>query len=451
MTIKIDLKLSKVIEKSVNIILKASDPIIIVGQLDCDGICSSGMIKIALDRENIKNKYLLVEKLDNKTLNDIKEYKEGTAVFCDFGLTKKEMISKKFHHSIIVDHHLHYNQKNCSNIIEINPNQYGFSGSKDACTSTMSFLLVLAINKNNIDLAKFYIAGAVGDRHHYNGFRGLNKLLVDNLVLNKIISRFQIPSLVGENVTHGLKNMVDPFVVNFNRFEFDLHNRLNLLGINPKTKIHNLLDEEKLSIRELILEELSNQFNEVRRNQEIIIENFYDNHSTFDINELHWLIDCAGRYKDIKTCIGLLISDSKAIEKARIYSNALRSKLVDLLMTIENEIIVHNYFQYFFTDNDMIKGLACGFSMDWYLRNDKPIFAFYKENDLIHLSARGNQTLVKNGLNLSKCVDEVCEKFGGSGGGHAIAAGGRFRSKYFKEFLLNIDNIMTSQLNNILD
>ena len=125
---------------------------------------------------------------------------------------------------------------------------------------------------------------------------------------------------------------------------------------------------------------------------------------------------------------------------------ALEKKLVKLLYRISSDISEMKNIQYFFTSNNMIKGLACGFSIDWFLNDKKPIFAFYKKDELIHLSARGNQKLVENGLNLSICISKACEKFEGSGGGHAIAAGGRFKKKYFKDFLQNVDNIIISQL-----
>ena len=114
MIIKIDEKLARSIKDSAAIILNSSSSILVVGQLDCDGVCASGIIKISLDRLQIKNELILTEKLDSKLIKKLKNYKSNFVIFCDFGLTKKEDISKNFKHSIIVDHHLHYSSKKFS-------------------------------------------------------------------------------------------------------------------------------------------------------------------------------------------------------------------------------------------------------------------------------------------------------------------------------------------------
>ena len=443
MSIKFSKKLIDVISKSLLTISGINGTIIIVGQLDCDGVCSSGMIRIALERSGINNKYLLVKSLNTKLFNELGKLKPELVIFCDFGLSKKKIISNNYNKSIIIDHHLHYS-KSYSNIIELNPNEFGFNGSRDACTSTMAYLLVFAMNNKNEDLSKFFLAGAIGDRHHYNGFSGLNKIIVDELLINNVVEKVEIPSIVGGNILEGLKNLLDPFIIAFNQPEFKISDHLQNADIDPKISINDLTLDNKIFLKNFIIDKIKAQ--KIYNNENIILENYIFKTELIDLNELHWLIDASARYYDIDACNGILDGDQNSIMKGKHYSNTIRKKLIKLLFRISNEILEMNNIQYFFTKNNMIKGLACGFSIDWFLNDKKPIFAFFKKDDLIYLSARGNQNMVENGLNLSKCVNEVCEKFDGGGGGHAIAAGGRFKSKYFMEFLLNIDNITSSQL-----
>ena len=65
---------------------------------------------------------------------------------------------------------------------------------------------------------------------------------------------------------------------------------------------------------------------------------------------------------------------------------------------------------------------------------------------MVKLSARGNIDLVHNGLDLSAAVSESAKKFGGSGGGHAIAAGGRFPYEFTDSFLREVNDIIHSQM-----
>ena len=75
MLTKLNKNLKNIIAKALMTISKTNGTIIIIGQLDCDGVCSSGMIKIALERGGISNKYFLVKSLDTAFLNELRKLK----------------------------------------------------------------------------------------------------------------------------------------------------------------------------------------------------------------------------------------------------------------------------------------------------------------------------------------------------------------------------------------
>ncbi|HZD12014.1 MAG TPA: DHH family phosphoesterase, partial [Candidatus Binatus sp.] len=60
------------------------------------------------------------------------------------------------------------------------------------------------------------------------------------------------------------------------------------------------------------------------------------------------------------------------------------------------------------------------------------------EDGQVKLSTRGTEYLVAKGLNLGRILQELCEQYGGNGGGHTIAAGATVDlavlDKYLQEF-----------------
>ena len=73
-------------------------------------------------------------------------------------------------------------------------------------------------------------------------------------------------------------------------------------------------------------------------------------------------------------------------------------------------------------------------------------WALFKKDDEIHVSCRGNQQLVKQGLDLGHAMKKASEKLGGHGGGHAIASGATIEASKEEEFLNIVDKIIVNQL-----
>ena len=67
------------------------------------------------------------------------------------------------------------------------------------------------------------------------------------------------------------------------------------------------------------------------------------------------------------------------------------------------------------------------------------------ENE-IHISCRGTQWLVANGLDLGNAMKKITDDLGGHGGGHKIAAGATLSIDKGKEFLEKTVEIISSQL-----
>ncbi|UCH72178.1 MAG: DHH family phosphoesterase, partial [Thermoplasmatales archaeon] len=63
-----------------------------------------------------------------------------------------------------------------------------------------------------------------------------------------------------------------------------------------------------------------------------------------------------------------------------------------------------------------------------------------------HVSCRGNQSLVQNGLDLGYVMKEVASNLNGKGGGHKIASGATIDSDKEDKFLKQVDIMISKQL-----
>ncbi len=79
-----------------------------------------------------------------------------------------------------------------------------------------------------------------------------------------------------------------------------------------------------------------------------------------------------------------------------------------------------------------------------------PIIAFADSDSGVKVSSRGNQDLIRKGLNLGAAISEAAKIVGGTGGGHDIAAGALIPNESKNEFLKILDMKIGSQINNMV-
>jgi RecJ-like exonuclease len=104
--------------------------------------------------------------------------------------------------------------------------------------------------------------------------------------------------------------------------------------------------------------------------------------------------------------------------------------------------------RYFYSENSSLGGVVAGIAMNYVLDEKKPLFSLTRNETEkeIHVSCRGNQQLVKNGLDLGAAMKTVAGRLGGYGGGHKIAAGATIAFEKEQEFLQQVDSLLVSQM-----
>lgn len=212
--------------------IKADSLIHIISHLDADGISSAGQIIKYLIKNNISFQYTVLKQINEDQLKTIEESEADLFVFLDFGSQieiMEKFALKKRKDFLIIDHH---KPERDTFLLNINPYFVDLNG-EIATTSTLTYLLI-----NNIEdykeLSYLALIGAIGDLQEEKGeFKGLNKLIMEEALEEKIVERKKEINLYGINIL----NLEEVFY------------RANLSFLDSYGTIKNLLKNLKLENR----------------------------------------------------------------------------------------------------------------------------------------------------------------------------------------------------------
>ncbi len=433
-------------ENLFNILTEASDLlgenkyVRVLAHYDGDGVSSSIILLKALERLNIKYHSGYVKNLDNEGFRELyDEDPDILNIIVDAGSSQAQSISdyEKF---IILDHHF-YNKTDVKGI-NINARDYGINGTREACGATMAFIFSLVLDESNKDLFPFFMAGVMADKQDIGGLSGLNKLLYDNY---NVYSTKHVLNFEG-NIKDGITYSIDPFFINLTGYPDDVAAFLNKNNISADKSVMELTtDENKLLGNILSLKLLENNVG-IDAIKYLESDILYFNDLGFSSKELNSIIDGNSRTANQSVPVQYFLGDESVendmLNNVKIY----KTKLIDYIYRANSEIKEEKYLRYFYSPESEMAGPISGAIGLYAMKPDKPVIGFNSGDEDIKISSRGTKSLVSRGLNLSVVMKEACEKAGGSGGGHDIAAGGVIPAGKEKTFIEVANNIIKSQL-----
>ncbi|MBN1792621.1 DHH family phosphoesterase [Candidatus Woesearchaeota archaeon] len=162
--------------KSIN----RSETIKLVSNLDADGITAASIIVKVLERENFSYNLAILHQLKENFARDLASEDYGTFIFCDLGSGQLKSINKHFRGKkvFVLDHH-EIQGEPAQNVTHINPHSFGFDGSSEVSAAGVCFFFARSMGEDNEDLAHLAVIGAIGDVQEKNGFKGLNRVILE--------------------------------------------------------------------------------------------------------------------------------------------------------------------------------------------------------------------------------------------------------------------------------
>jgi single-stranded-DNA-specific exonuclease len=146
---------------------------------EADGLCSGALVKVALERLGLKTSQICLDKLYPEVVQDVEAGPRRVVAYADIGSGHVEWLSKwnKSNNIILaLDHHDTVEVADPS-VYNLNPELEGFSGEKDASSSTVAFMFAKSTDPSFIKLAPLAIIGA---NEIPGEIQGLNRIALED-------------------------------------------------------------------------------------------------------------------------------------------------------------------------------------------------------------------------------------------------------------------------------
>ncbi len=436
----------------------------ICSHIDADGIAAAAIASLALEGLGLEHTTIFVKNLDEDVIEDLRSENSDLVWFTDLGSGSLEMMSGL--ECVITDHHVP-SFVNQNRILEVNPHRVGRDGALDISGAGTAYLVALALDKGNVDMAHLAILGAVGDMQDQNNLKliGTNRKIMED-GKNAGVLDWRLDARFFGRETRPLVRLLqytnDPLIPGLSGSwgackDFLYSIEIRLKNEEGYRRWIDLLPWE----RERIISELqriviaSGQGYDAA---ERLVGEVYHFPKEAEGTELHeakefaTLLNSCGRYDKASIGFALCKGDrEEALDSALMLLKGHRGTLVDSLRVARSVGVERlEHIQYFHGGSkilDSVIGITAGMLMgSGEVESDIPLFAFANADDGVKVSARGTRELVARGLDLSHVMKIACERFEGVGGGHNIAAGATIPGGTEDEFVALANELVGCQL-----
>lgn len=441
--------LTKLCKKASEIIQSYSkgNRIRVVSHYDADGTTAAAIICLALRREGYDFHATLMRNPFDRGLERVSKENNDLIIFTDMGSGQIGTLEQFKCKMIIIDHHQCIKEKTSENVLQINANLCGINGNYEACGSTLAYSLAKTLNLKNVDLSPLAITGATGDKQYIGGIRGYNKDVLDEALQNVFLKEKVGIKLNGDTIYDALYFSTDPYYTELSGNKDEINNLLEKLKLEPDVKIQDLDEIQKKQLNSYLILKLIKNGCEKNILDTVIRKRYTSERTYCELESLADLLDSCGKGGNRSLGLMLCMGDKNAFEQAKKLEKEYKQKILDELFILEkNGVTEKKSFRYFYSKNSSLGGVIGGIATNFILDKKKPLISLVRNDDELHVSCRGNQHLVANGLDLGLAMKKAAEQLGGHGGGHAIASGATIDLNKEKQFLDLVDDIIFKQL-----
>ena len=435
-------KASKIISSS-----PKSNRIRVISHYDADGITAASIICKSLYRKGYDFHATLMRNPFTQGLERIRKEENELIIFSDMGSGQIETIEKFNCKAIIIDHHQFLKSTTSKNILQINANLCGINGNYEACGASLCFSVAKAIDSQNKDLVPLAIAGVIGDKQFIGGIRGYNKTILDEALKNGFLKQIKGIKLYGNSLFDALYYSVDPYYTGISGNKESVHKLLERLHLDEKVKIEELDDNNRRKLQSLLMLKLIKNGCEKNILDTVIRKRYWSDKLQCESERFADLLDACGKGGDRGLGLSICLGNKEVFNEALELEMKYKQKILNELIKLEKDGVQNkNNYRYFYSKDSSLGGVVGGIATNFILDRKKPLISIVRKNDEIHISCRGNQYLVDEGLDLGLAMKKTALKLGGNGGGHKIAAGATVGSDKEKKFLDIVDTIISKQM-----
>jgi len=423
----------------------------IIYHYDGDGIASASSATRALLRLGYGVRASPLVGVERGRMADLLRGPPTPTLIVDTGASWLDLYAEQTAPVIILDHHKYPGAPEPpalpGHVAFVNPLDWGVDGMFELCAATLTWLFTVFLDPANWDNAPWGLSGAIADRQHQGGFRGLNATLVDEAAARSLVTVRTGLALLGPTVGDAVAHAIDPYVRGLSGRAAETRAFLEMHGIAPDRPLGSLEAAEERRLTAALLARLEAQG--VRPEfVEMLTQRIYTVPSLgITANELSNLQNACGRIGEPGVGIAVALGDARALARAREAEVTWRQGILTGLRRIEDEG-VHTLpaLQWFESPETPLAGTQAGLAMNYLLDARRPVFVRTAAERALKVSARGTLHLVEQGLDLAGACRTAAALVGGEGGGHRVAAGATIPADRWDGFLTEANRLIAAQL-----
>jgi single-stranded-DNA-specific exonuclease len=424
----------------------------VVSHYDADGTSAAGVLCTMLYRGGYEFHATLMRNPFTKGFERLKQEQNQLIIFADMGSGQLPTIEEIGCKAIILDHHQYQTAQTSEQIIQINSNLFGVDGNYEVSGATLSFLLATTVDPRNEDLAPLALTGAIGDKQYIGEIRGMNKSILDAALQKGFLTEQTGLKLCGDTLGDALYYAVDPYYIWLSGKQEEIQRVLKNLHLEPSMNLSMLAPEALTRLSSFLLFRLLKAGCQPNIIDTAIRKRYSVPSQGYELERFADLLDACGKNGHRGLGLSLCLGDPTAWEEAVAVEKDYKQKLLDGLQALQRGGIHETPgMRYFYSENSSLGGVVAGIAMNYVLDDTKPLFALTRKeiDSEVHVSCRGSQKLVAQGLDLGSAMKQVAAELGGFGGGHKIAAGATIAVDKENEFLEAVDKILVQQMKGV--
>lgn len=421
----------------------------VIYHYDGDGIASASSALRAFARLGYPAQATALLGVERERMADLLRSTPGPLLILDTGASWLDLYAPHPYPVVILDHHRYPGPATLGERVAlVNPLDWGVDGMGEMCASTLTWLFTVFVDPLNWDNAPWGLSGAIADRQHVGGFKGLNGQLVEEAIRRSLIEPTQGLALFGETLVDAISTSIDPFFRGLSGKPDAVREFLNDLALDDSRPPHSLRPEEVVRLGTALKARLTSAGVLPEFVAMVDPPRWRIPSLDLDAEELSNLQNACGRAGHPGLGVAIALGDPSALSAARAAETAWRRGVLGGLLRLEaGGINSIGALQWFESPDTTLAGTQAGMAMNYLLDPNRPVLVFSPATESpTKVSARATTRLVARGLDLASALRIAAAEVGGEGGGHRVASGATIPNGTRDAFLAACDREVRGQL-----
>ncbi|HTZ62200.1 MAG TPA: DHH family phosphoesterase [Thermoplasmata archaeon] len=423
----------------------------VIYHYDADGIASASSALHAFARLGYPAQATALAGVERDRMRELQRATPGPMLVVDTGASWLDLFGEHPHPVVVLDHHQYPGVPHPPALPEhvafVNPLDWGVDGMSELCAATLTWLFTIFLDPRNWDNAPWGLSGAIGDRQHVGGFRGLNATLVDEATARSQVVRRPGVALFGPTLGAALTDSIDPYVRGLSSRPEAVGRFLEEVGLDPGRPPSSLTPEETGRLVAGLRSRLVGAGVAPEAAQVLDQDRWFLPSLGLDAEEVSNRQSAAGRAKMPGVGVAYALGDPAAAERVRLAEEAWRGGILRGLRRLEDEgVNSMSAVQWFESPDTTLAGTQAGMAILYLLDPERPVFVFSDGTGPTKVSARATLALVERGLDLAATCQAAAAAVGGEGGGHRVASGATIPAGSRERFLDTANRVVARQL-----